>query len=242
MSENIVESPDFEKEPLLKRNYFMIGHYLIFLIDLGLDFLRREYIRKNAENEFQKFSARSFYNFILKDYIRKKVKNQIKVILNAAVDCIKANKVNNGIVDPDYLDDVVRRMFNQYAENDMSLLHTTKTHPGHLELKQISKLTFRISIIQSSRLLNVKKQDIDTYGELVSAAFPTLQKCRHSLDAILSMVDQMVDCYERNMSMVQIPFYKPTYQTRDFEYVRRIYEYALEILDQQLRKIYRDDL
>ena len=146
--------------------------------------------------------------------------------------------MHNGIVDADYLDTVVRKKFHQYAQFDMSLLHTVRTHPGHLELEQISKLTFRISIIQAARLLNVRTPQITNYAQLIRAAFPTMQECRHSLNAILSMVDQMVDCFERNMNMVQIPFYKPTYQTRDFEYVRRVYEYALKILDQQVRKIY----
>ncbi len=242
MSEEPPPSPDFANNNVLERNYYILGHYLVFLIDSGLDFLLREYVSKNAENEFQKFSARSFYNFILRDYIRKKVKGQIKLILNGAVECIKSDKVHNGIVDADFLDEVVRNNFKSYADYDMSLLHTTKTHPGHLELKQIAKLTYRISVIQATRLLIVDDEDIETYGQLVRATFPTIQQCRHSLDAILSMVDQMVDCYERNSSMVQIPFYKPTYQTRDFDYVRRVYEYALEKLDEQIRKIYRDEV
>lgn len=237
MSHIFPPTPVF-KDPLVERNYHIVGRYLLRLIDMGLDFLEREYIRRNSENEFQKFSARSFYTFVLRDYIRNKVKAQVKCILNGAVMCIESNHVHNGIVDADYLDLVVRKKFHQYAQFDMSLLHTIPTHPGHLELKQISKLTFRISIIQAARLLNIRDENIKTYADLIRAAFPTMKECRHSLNAILSMIDQMVDCFERNMNMVQIPFYKPTYQTRDFEYVRRVYEYALKVLDDQVHKIY----
>ena len=82
--------------------------------------------------------------------------------------------------------------------------------------------------------------DIDTYAELVRHTFPTIQQCRNSVNAILSMIDQMIDCFERNLDMVVIPFYKPTFTIKDFQYVRRLYEYAQEILDEQIRKIFED--
>ena len=104
----------------------------------------------------------------------------------------------------------------------------------------ISKLTFRIAVIQATRLLRKEDEDVDTYADLVRHTFPNLQQCRNSVNAILSMVDQMIDCFERNLDMIVIPFYKPTFSIKDFQYIRRVYEFAQEILDGQLRKIFEE--
>ena len=248
MPEDDLPIPAFE-DPILKRNYNIIGHNLLNLVDNALVFLKNQYVSKHSENKFEKFSADNFFNFIMRSYIYKKIKNQIRAVLNSAVDCIldqqkqKKDNINIiGNIDPFYLDTIVAKKYHAYKENDLTLLNTSNTHPGHQELMLISRLTYRICIIEVTKLLSVKKKNIKNYGGLVRATYKNVNECRHSLNAILSMFDQMIDCFERNDDMIEIPFYKPTYATRDFQYVRNIYEYSLKLLDTQLLKIFEHEV
>ncbi len=52
------------------------------------------------------------------------------------------------------------------------------------------------------------------------------------------MFDRMVDIFENNLDIISIPFYKPTFTIRDFKYVRITYEYALTILDDEMKRIF----
>lgn len=232
------EQPPVPKfsDPFIERNYNLMFHYLMFLVDAGLDFLKREYISKNSETQFKQFSATSYFNFILRGFIRDKIKNQIRVILHAGVDC--AAHFQEDYVDPDVLDEVVQRRLPRYYRNDLTLINTSTTHPGHQELKMISKLTFRIAVIQSTRILICKDAEVKTYDELVRSALPIYEQCRNSVNAMLSMVDQMIDCFENHPDMISIPFYTPIFSVRDFQYVRRVYEYALKTMDEQLELLY----
>jgi hypothetical protein len=225
-------------DPLIQRNYNLLGHYLRFLIDSGLDFLKRQYIEENSETEFQRFSAVNFFNFILKDYIRKTVKKQVKTILEASLKCI--DHLKDGIVDPDYLDKIVEQKLPQYQRYDLTILNTSQLHPNHQEIRIISKLTFRIGILQATRILACDDEKTKTYGGLVKWALPTLEESQHSLNSLYSIIDEMIDCFERNLDIINIPFYKPTFTIRNFQFVRRLYEHAQTIIDNELVQIYKE--
>ena len=49
----------------------------------------------------------------------------------------------------------------------MTLLHTSETHPGHQELKIISKLTFRVVVLQSAHLMACREENITDYSQLI---------------------------------------------------------------------------
>jgi len=71
---------EFEN-PLVKRNYYLLKHQLLYLLDSGLDFLKREYVKRNSDTSFMEFTSQNYYEFIMKHYIRKKIKFQISSIL-----------------------------------------------------------------------------------------------------------------------------------------------------------------
>ncbi len=55
------------------------------------------------------------------------------------------------------------------------------------------------------------------------------------------MFNSMVDCYEKNLEMITIPFYKPTFNLRDFQFVRVCYEYAINVIDDQINELYPEE-
>ena len=50
-----------------------------------------------------------------------------------------------------------------------------------------------------------------------------------------------MDCFERNLDIINIAFYKPTWNLRDFTYGRKIYEYGINLIEQEIRRIYSGD-
>ena len=219
----------------IKRNYHLLRHYLLFLIDTGLDFLKQEYIRQNSENPFAEFTAHNYYDYILKDYVRRKLKSQLRSILNTSVYALPFYK--NHQIDQTQLDELVEKYYPEYAENDMSLLHTASG--PRKELETISKLTFRVSIIQTTRVISCKAENIENYSELIRAVYPEMHQSQTSLKTILSMVDKMIDFFEHALDSISIPFYKPTWNLRDFGYMRKIYEFTLQESNRQIEKIYQ---
>ena len=229
---------EFENQ-FIKRNYYLLKHQLLYLLDSGLDFLKREYVKRNSETSFMEFTSQNYYDFILKDYIRKKIKNQINSILNSGLLCI--NHIENDVVDPDFLDHIIDQKYPEYASNDLSLLHSSNSHPGYSELKMISRLTYRITIIQVAYILACHDSEIKTYIQLMKKVFPTKKESQDALNSIFSMFNQMVDCFERHLQMITIPFYKPTFNIRDFQFVRICYEFAIKVVDEQLNELYPEE-
>ena len=43
------------------------------------------------------------------------------------------------------------------------------------------------------------------------------------------MADQVIDCFETHLDMINIPIYKPTFTVRDFDQIRKIYEFAITV-------------
>jgi len=233
-------SPHLEfKNQLVKRNYYLLKHQLLYLLDSGLDFLKREYVKRNSDSTFLEFTAQNYYDFILKDYIRKKIKNQINSILNSGLLCI--NHMVDDIVDPNYLDSIIEQKYPEYASNDLSLLHSSNNHPGYSELQTISRLTYRVAIIQTAYILSCQEPEVKTYIQLMKNVYPTKKESQDALNSIFAMFNQMVDCFERHLQMITIPFYKPTFNIRDFQFVRICYEFAINIVDEQLKELYPED-
>ncbi|RLI61837.1 MAG: hypothetical protein DRO88_12550 [Promethearchaeia archaeon] len=228
------------RDPLIKRNYHLIRHYFLFLIDIGLDYLKREYINYNSESSFQEFTANNYYDYILKDYLRRKLKGQLKIILNASVEAVEQFPKEKIGGEP--LDRIVKKNYPEYAENDMSLLHSSPSHINRKELETISRLTFRVAIIQITRIMRSNSENVKTYAELIRSVYPEKIQCQTSLQAILTMIDKMIDCFERSLDLIAIPFYKPTWNLRDFAYIRRMYEFAITEANHQIDLIYQGEL
>jgi hypothetical protein len=225
------------KDPLIKRNFEIIFKYLMRLVDYGLNYLKKEYLNNYTNLTIQKLSAASFFEFIVRDNIRNKIRNQIRVLIRTAVGCVDNFDGEN--IEFDFLEKLVERKYPIYEKNDMSLLHSLSSHPAYQEMKTISILTFRVSIVQITRLLVCKDSTVTTYPELVFASYNTYEQCVRSVKAVLSMIDQMMDTFENNLDMINIPIYLPTFTLRDFQYVRKVYEYGLSLLDKEIKKIYK---
>jgi hypothetical protein len=228
------------ENPLVASHYRLMWRYLKSLLDAGIQFLRNEYIAKNDQTTILRLSAMSFYDYILKDNIEQKVKNLLRVVINAGVECTQAYDRSKDEVDPDFLDKVVEKRYPLYAKNDMTLLHASRTHPVFPELEMISILTFRVATIQTTRMLS-HPQSVRTYYELVRAVFPEKQNCINTLSSLTMMIDQMIDLFEQNLDIINIPVFQPTFSVRNFEYIRKLYEYAQNIIQEEVNRMYIGD-
>ena len=229
------------KDPLTKRIYYIIRHYLMHIVDEGLEYLKRIYLETNSGNVFQEFTAENYFDKILKDYVRRKVKNQVRFIITSALDCLPYYETKHNVIVPEFLDKIVEEKHPAYTELDLILIHSSRNHPASLELHQMSKLTFRIALIQATRLLSCKQKDVTTYADIILATFSSSEKCLNSFNAIVGIFDQIMDCFERNLDIINIAFYKPTWNLRDFTYGRKIYEYGINLIEQEIRSIYSGD-
>jgi hypothetical protein len=232
MSEN---NPVDIKNPLIKRNHALFNKYLTNTLDEFLIFLRSEYIRENSDSSFIEFTSINYFDFIMKDYIRKKGVSQIQRVLDSAVLCL--DHIKGSVIEPTFLDQIVQNTYKEYANVDFSLKHTATSHPIRSELELLSQLTYRIAIIQCAEILKCNNENINFISELFKETYPTKKEFQKALKALFSMGDQMVDCFERNLDAITIPFYKPTWKIRDFKYMRRIYEYAIQLSEEEIIKI-----
>lgn len=241
MSMNSTIGPPKIDDPVQKSNYKLIWRYLNFLLEEGILFLRNEYISRNDQTSLTRFSAISFYDFVLKETIQTKIKNILRVILNAGVECVPFYHHENDEIDPDQLDKIIEKKYPLYAKNDMTLMNSLHTHPAFPEIEMISILTFRVAVIQAARLI-ASKVFTHNYTDLVRAVFTDKQSCFNSVNAILMMIDQMIDLYEQNLDLINIPVYQPAFTIRDFHYIRKIYEFAQTLLREEINKIYASDI
>ncbi len=225
-------------DPLIKRNYKLIGNYLVGLLDKGLDFLKKYYVEQNSETTFQEFAADNYYDYILRDYLKRKIKTQIKFILRGAIACLDHYKDN--LVDSIFLDDLIANIFSEYQDVDLVLLHSDHSHPAYPELEILSRLTLRVAILQIIPLLANPTPNIQSEMPLILSAFPDEIATRNSIDAIFSMFDQIIDVFERNLKIINIPFYRPTYRIRNFDYARHIYEFALERAREEITQLFKN--
>jgi hypothetical protein len=234
MSNNTPDTPLF-RDPEIKRNYYLLFNYLEYLMDSGLNYLKREYLAQYQDDNIKKLSASSFFEFIVRDNIRAKVRNQIRAVLGAAVMCIEYYDGDN--IQAEELNRIIDKKYPLYGKNDMTLIHSSVTHPAYGELRIVSKLTFRVLLLQCSKILSCKDPNIKIYEDLLRYAYKDYEECHQSVSAMFSMVDQMIDIYENNIEseLINIPVYKPTFTLRNFTYVRKIYEYALRVVDKILK-------
>ena len=166
MSEN--ESKLTFNDPIVKRNYHIMNNYIIFLLDSGLSYLKREFLtRFKKEDYIKKFSAESFFDFILRENLRNKIKGQVHAVLSAAKLYVEQFDGNEG--SSEEINKIIEKRYPMYEHNDMTLLHTSETHPGHQELKIISKLTFRVVVLQSAHLMACREENITDYSQLIRA-------------------------------------------------------------------------
>ena len=226
------------EEALIKRNKNLVWQALLYYLDTGLNYLKRQYVDSSA-NSITKLTNEQVYDFLVKQNIRKLIKTNLRKILLTAIEFIRNEKAQES--SEFYFDELIDRKYPMFAKNDMILLHSRKDHPAYSELRTISKLILRISVFQSVQLLKCKDENVKTYEELVRAVFKTQKAAWAALNSILSMFDRMVDIFENNLDIISIPFYRPTFTLRDFKYVRVSYEYALTILDDELKRIYSNN-
>jgi len=223
------------EEALLKRNKNLLWQALLFYLDTGLNYLKRQYVDSSA-NSLTKLTNEQVYDFVVRQNIRKLIKTNLREVILTAIEYVKNEKAQES--SEFYFDELIDRKYPMFAKNDMILLHSRKDHPAYSELRTISKLILRIAVFQSVQLLKCKDEDVKTYEDLVRCVFKTQKAAWAALNSILSMFDRMVDIFENNLDIISIPFYKPTFTIRDFKYVRITYEYALTILDDEMKRIF----
>ena len=224
------------EDSIIKRNYEIVGKYFISLVDDGLNFLKTIYVKNRAENSFQEFAAENYYEYILRDYLRRKIRAQIKFVLKGAV--LSLDHITNETVDQDFLDNLIAETITDFQEYDLTIIHTDREHVAYQELKVLSKLTYRVSVIQVSFLLRNRDPEISNIQELIQRAFPTIEEGWNSVNIIFTMFDQIIDIFERNLDLIEIAFYKPTFRIRNFFYTRNLMEYAITKIREELQKIY----
>lgn len=227
-------------DPIIKRNYDLVGKFLIRMVDDGLNHLKHIYVRMKGDSSFQEFAADNYFEYVLRDYLRKKIRAQIKFVLKGAV--LSLEHFQGNTIDPYFLDDLVEEISQDFREYDLIYIHSDHEHPAFQEIKLLSNLTYRVSVIQAGKLLRTRDPDISNIQSLIRATFSTMEDSLTSVEAIFSMFDQIIDLFERNLDteLIDIAFYKPTYRIRDFVYARQIYEYAIEKIKIELQEIYEN--
>ena len=219
---------------LIKHNKNLVWHALLFYLDSGLAYLKREYV-SSSQNPIQTLTSEQIYDFIVKENIRKNIKVDLRLILDTALEFVNFEQENN--IAEYYFDDLVDRKYPHYKKYDMILIHARKNHNAYGELKMISKFIFRISVYHTIQLIKYP-EDVKTYNDLVFGTYKNYKQAKSAMNSILTMFDRMVDVFESNLDIISIPFYRPTFTLRDFKFIRKVYEYALKILDEDIRRIF----
>ncbi len=185
----------------IERNYFLIKERMIQQMENSLE-LGRKLIDTELDTGLLNFIVKpivkTFYDYWVKSEARSGTLKQINITLNSGKYILFNGKSEEGF------NKIVEKNFPKYLEADQTYSQCLHTHKNYDKLKQVAKETFLNYLKEVIKLLEIES-DVDNYGDLCRAAFPSKQIAEQNLMKQLDFTDRGIKIVEEDSSILKIP-------------------------------------
>jgi hypothetical protein len=142
--------------------------------------------------------VKTFYDYWAKNEARSKTLKQIKITLDAGKQLLLKGKTEESY------NKIVEENFPKYLEADQTYGQCSHSHKNYEILKQIAKETFKNYLREVVRFLEMK-DEVNSYGDLCRAAFPSKEIAEQNLMKQLDFTDKGIKIVEEDSSILKIP-------------------------------------
>jgi len=186
----------------LERNYRILEQKMINLMNNSLEFgksLIDSELDTGLLDIIIKPIIKTFYNYWSSNDAKVGTLEQISLTLG----CGK-RLVSNGLDSTITLEKLVDENFEKYLKSDQVGRQCHQTHRNFKQLRKIVRETFITQIKESVMLLKVE-DDVESYDDLVRAAFKTKEEAYATLAKQLNFTDDCIKIIEKDTSILKIP-------------------------------------
>ena len=185
----------------IERNYFLIKERMIQQMENSLE-LGRKLIDTELDTGLLNFIVKpivkTFYDYWAKSEARSGTLKQINITLNSGKKVLLNGKSEEGF------NKIVEKNFLKYLEADQTYNQCLHTHKNYDKLKQVAKETFFNYLKGVVRLLEIESE-VDDYGDLCRATFPSKEIAKQNLMKQLDFTDRGIKIVEEDSSILKIP-------------------------------------
>ena len=142
---------------------------------------------------------KTFYNYWSNNDAKQGTLEQISLTLNCG-----RKLASNGLDSSITLETLVEENFPQYLKSDQLSRYCHATHKNFKQIKQIVKDTFSHRIKESVMLFKVQ-DEVESYDDLVKAAFTNKEDARATLVKQLDFTSNAISIIEKDTSILKLP-------------------------------------
>ncbi|MFX0003892.1 MAG: hypothetical protein ACFE9C_10830 [Candidatus Hodarchaeota archaeon] len=185
----------------LERNYLLIKERMIEQMNKSLE-LGRQLIDTELDTGLLNFIVKplvkTFYDYWAKNEARSGTLKQIKVTLDSGKKLLLNGKTEENFYK------ILEENFPKYLEADQTSNQCSHSHKNYDKLKQVAKDTFTNYLKEVVRLLEVENE-VNDYGDLCRAAFPSKEIAELNLMKQLDYTDKGIKIVEQDSTILKIP-------------------------------------
>jgi hypothetical protein len=142
--------------------------------------------------------VKTFYDYWAKNEARTGTLKQIKVTLDSGKQLVLNGKTE------EIFQTVLEENFPKYLEADQTNNQCSHSHKNYEKLKQVAKDTFTNYLKEVVKLLEIENE-VDNYGDLCRAAFPSKEAAEQNLMKQLDFTDKGIKIVEHDSTILKIP-------------------------------------
>ncbi|MHA2008224.1 MAG: hypothetical protein ACXABO_13465 [Promethearchaeota archaeon] len=215
----------------INRNYNILEKRMIDQMKTSLNF-GKELIDTELDagtlNFIIKPIVKSFYKYWSDKDAKVGTLEQIKITLNAARDLVR-----NGEGTKEQFENIIKRNFPKYLENDQTSQQCRKTHHNYKKLKEVTLKCFITQVEESILFLKVQ-DEIKNYSELSRATFQTKENAYQALMRQLDYNEEGIAIVEKDDKILKVPLGKNII----LKVLRKGFELTKEKLIEELDEIF----
>ncbi|MFX1390961.1 MAG: hypothetical protein ACFE9Z_12925 [Promethearchaeota archaeon] len=185
----------------IERNYLLIKERMIQQMENSIK-LGRKLIDTELDTGLLNFIikpiVKTFYDYWAKNEARSGTLKQIKVTLDSGKQLLINGKTE------EIFNNILEENFPKYLEADQTNNQCSHSHKNYDKLKQVAKDTFKNYLKEVVNLLEVKNE-VDNYGDLCRAAFPSKEVAEQNLMKQLDFTDKGIKIVEQDSTILKIP-------------------------------------
>ncbi len=185
----------------LERNFHLIKERMIEQMEKSIK-LGRQLIDTELDTGLLNFIVKpivkTFYDFWAKNEARSGTLKQINITLESGKKILVNGKTEESF------HKIFEQNFPKYLEADQTFSQCSHNHKNYDKLKQVAKSTFKNYLTEVVKLLEIKSE-VNDYGDLCRAAFPSKEKAEQNLMRQLEFTDKGIKIVEEDSTILKIP-------------------------------------
>ncbi|MFW9970074.1 MAG: hypothetical protein ACFFDF_07715 [Candidatus Odinarchaeota archaeon] len=185
----------------IERNYLLIKGRMIEQMNKSIE-LGRKLIDTELDTGLLNFIVKpivkTFYDYWAKNEAEIGTLKQIKVTLDSGKNILLNGKTEESFYK------ILEENFPKYLEGDQTYNQCSHSHKNYEKLKQVAKDTFINYLKEVVKLLEIKNE-VNDYGDLCRAAFPSKEIAEQNLMRQLDYTEKGIKIVEEDTTILKIP-------------------------------------